>query len=136
MWWPKLETKINEILKNHIESSPNELRSERDILEEVLELTRINTKRFPRGRDLPRNTIRRLIENITDLQYRLMKFSDSKVSLMFYEDIRTIIKELCMEMDLPELYERFVINTEKEIIFRSDKMYKILDESEINIDKN
>jgi TIR domain len=135
MWWPKLETKINEILKNHVESSPNTLRSEREILEEVLELTRINTKRFPRGREMSRNAVRRLIENFTEMQYRLMKYGDSKESMMFYDEMRMIIKELCMEMDEPELYDRFVMNTEKGMIFRKERMYKIVNENEKEIEK-
>lgn len=135
MWWPKLETKINEILKNHIESSPNTLRSEREILEEVLELTRINTKRFPRGRDMSRNSVRRLIDNFTEMQYRLMKYGDGKESMMFYDEMRMILKELCMEMDDPELYDRFVMNTEKGLMFRKDRMYKNISENEKEIEK-
>jgi hypothetical protein len=135
MWWPKLEEKINEILKNHVESSPNTLRSEREILEEVLELTRINTKRFPRGKEMSRNGVKRLIENFTEMQYRLMKYGDSKESMMFYDEMRMIIKELCIEMDEPELYNRFVMNTEKVMIFRKERMYKILNENEKVIEK-
>ncbi len=41
MWYPKLEEKINEVLEEHqVQSENSDLRSERDILEEILNLTR------------------------------------------------------------------------------------------------
>ncbi|MGR3064469.1 toll/interleukin-1 receptor domain-containing protein [Vibrio vulnificus] len=48
MWWPKLQEKVNSILDKHKNTSngeEKEVRSEREILEEVLELTRLNTAR-------------------------------------------------------------------------------------------
>jgi hypothetical protein len=121
MWWPKLETKINDILKTHVESSPNTLRSEREILEEVLELTRINTKRSPRRSDISRGALHRLLDTLMEMQYRLMKYG-GKESMVFYDEMRMSIKQLCMEIDEPELYERFMMNTEKGMIFRKEKM--------------
>lgn len=123
MWWPKLETKINEILKSHVESSPNALRSEREILEEVLELTRINTKRIPRRGDISRGVIQRLVDTLMEMQYRLMKYAGPKESMIFYEEMRMSIKQLCLEIDEPELYERYMINSEKNMMFRKDKMF-------------
>ncbi|MBL0912362.1 MAG: toll/interleukin-1 receptor domain-containing protein, partial [Bacteroidia bacterium] len=115
MWWPRLETKINEILKSHVESSPHVLRSEREILEEVLELTRINTKRFPRRSDISRGVLQRLVDMLIEMQYRLMKYG-GKDSMMLYDEMRMNIKHLSIEIDEPELYERFIMNTEKGII--------------------
>lgn len=48
MWWPILEENIMKILKEEEERSQHEVvehRSERDILEEILELTRINSRK-------------------------------------------------------------------------------------------
>jgi hypothetical protein len=112
MWWPKLELKINEILKNHVEDTNNNIRSERDILEEVLELTRINSKRMPRRGEVSRSTIHRLIETIQEMQYRMMKYG-GKESMMFMDELSNPIKELCMELDSPELYERFMMNDKR-----------------------
>ena len=47
MWWPKLEDDISKIIKSHEEKekeASSELRSERDILEEVLGLVRMISK--------------------------------------------------------------------------------------------
>jgi hypothetical protein len=44
MWWPKLETKINKILEsNKVENI--ELRGDRELLEEILAITRMTAKR-------------------------------------------------------------------------------------------
>jgi hypothetical protein len=45
---------------------------------------------------------------LQDLQANLIEHGD-KNSLMIYEDLRTPIKRICMEMDATELYERFIL---------------------------
>lgn len=123
MWWPKLEDKINGILKSHVESLPNALRSEREILEEVLELTRINTKRYPRDRGISRDALIRFIETFMEMQYRNSKHG-GKEDLFVYNEMRMAIEELCMEMDDPGLHHRLIMNMEKGILFRNDKKFK------------
>ena len=44
MWWPSLKNEINIILKKYRDESKPEIRSDRDILEEILSLSRINAK--------------------------------------------------------------------------------------------
>lgn len=44
MWWPKLEDQVIEILGQHKNNGEGEIRSDREILEEVLSLTRFMTK--------------------------------------------------------------------------------------------
>jgi len=107
MWWPKLETKVNDILKSQVVSTTNNVRSEREILEVVLELTRINSKRMPRRGEISRGTILRLIETLQEMQIRMMKYG-GKESIMILEEMSRPIRDLCMELDAPELYERFI----------------------------
>lgn len=113
MWWPKLETKIKGILSSHINEGEDNLRSEREILEEVLELTRMNAKRLPRRGEVSRETVHRLIDIIQEMQYRMLKMTGGKESMMFFEELRMPIKRLCMELDSPEIYERFMMRNEK-----------------------
>ena len=42
MWWPKLEAEVNEIMRSHSEQSQGMRRSDRDILEEILEIRPAN----------------------------------------------------------------------------------------------
>ncbi len=129
MWWPKLETGVMEILKDHIADSSNNIRTEREILEEVLELTRINSKRMPRRGDISRSTIHRLIETIQEMQYNLMKYG-GKESIMLWQELRIPIKQLCYELDSPELFERYIVGEQRMMTERN----KFL-EKEIKIDK-
>jgi hypothetical protein len=123
MWWPKLELKIKEILKNHVVSTDDNLRSEREILEEVLELTRINSKRLPRRGELSRNTISRLLETFQEMQYQMMKYG-GKESTMFWEESRALIKNLCMELDTPELFDRYMMMSEKNFMISNEKNFR------------
>ena len=45
MWWPKLQEKISKILEKEIGTTTGEVRSERDILEEILDLSRMSARR-------------------------------------------------------------------------------------------
>lgn len=108
MWWPKLELKVKDILKNHIALVDANIRSEREILEEVLELTRINSRRSPRRGELSRTTINRLFDTLQDMQYRLMKYGD-KEGMLLWEESRGLMKNLCDELDSPQLYEKYLM---------------------------
>ncbi|MBA3828993.1 MAG: toll/interleukin-1 receptor domain-containing protein [Taibaiella sp.] len=78
MWWPKLESQIKEAEEKARSTNNKDVRSERDLLEEVLTLTRdlSITRRFEKGRSLnPRifedmiNSIERLLEEILRNNY-------------------------------------------------------------------
>jgi hypothetical protein len=65
MWWPQLETKINKILAEHDSNDNATGRSERDILEEILELSRLNSRRkHPRDREIPPDALYELLEGL------------------------------------------------------------------------
>ena len=140
MWWPKLELKLNEILKNHVVENESNLRSEREILEEVLELTRINSKRLPRRGEVSRSTLHRLLETIQEMQFRIMKYG-GKESMMFMEEMSRPIKDLCMELDSPEMYDRFMMldkqfNMEREMMIKKEMMVKDREISKSDKPKN
>lgn len=113
MWWPKLEIKINSILSSQVNEGEDNLRSDRDLLEEVLELTRMNSKRFPKRGEVSRESIHRLLDILQEIQYRMTKISGGKELMMFFEEMRIPVKRLCMELDYPDLYVRFMMRNEK-----------------------
>jgi superfamily I DNA and/or RNA helicase len=50
MWWPRLKEQADKILAEHTPAETGEPRKERDILEEILELTRLHVRQGkPRG---------------------------------------------------------------------------------------
>lgn len=73
MWWPKLEDKINNILKSGAKNS-SEKRDDRDLLEEILELSRLNVRKsreFPNLRS--RMMVRDILEGLSEAKTRLFE---------------------------------------------------------------
>jgi len=115
MWWPKLESKVNSILKSQVSGEANNLRSEREILEEVLELTRLNSKRTPRRNDIARESIMPIFDLLQQMQYRSMK-TGNKEFMLILDEFRSPLKRLCVDIDMIDMYERFMIRSEKYIL--------------------
>lgn len=63
MWWPQLEEKIAATLADHDSNENATGRSERDILEEILELSRLNSRR-KHPRDIPPDALYDLMEGL------------------------------------------------------------------------
>jgi hypothetical protein len=57
MWWPKLEDKVKQILKNETTDGVTSNRSERDMLEEILELTRLDLRNKKARPEIPADII-------------------------------------------------------------------------------
>lgn len=111
MWWPKLETEINTILTSSDKVAKKERRSERDILEELLELTRMNSSRSVRPR-ISERAIVDLIESLDELQF-VLAHENEKIGMRILERLDRPLRHLCMEAGVPELYERFRIGNRK-----------------------
>ena len=65
-WWPDLEQKIAEIL-NEAEEPDEPIRSDRDILEEVLQLSRVASKRAGRPGNIAAGAIKDLLTHYIEL---------------------------------------------------------------------
>lgn len=105
MWWPKLEEEIAAILKSSDKVVKKERRSERDILEELLELTRMSSSRAARPRILERAVVE-LVESLDELQF-VLSHENEKIGIRILERLDRPLRHICMEAGLPELYERF-----------------------------
>jgi len=112
MWWDKLETTINGILNSHKEVDSSPLRTERDILEEILELTRRESMPRPRRNKFSKSVIYELMEVIEEISLMQAKYGDKR-AFMLVERLRRPIKHLCMELDEPELYKKFMYRMER-----------------------
>lgn len=105
MWWPKLEEEITAILKSSDKVTKKERRSERDILEELLELTRMNSSRSVRPRISERAVVE-LVESLDELQF-VLSHENEKIGMRILERLDRPLRHICMEAGVPELYERF-----------------------------
>lgn len=86
MWWPKLEEQINKALEKARTESDSDLRSERDLLEEVLSLTRglsIDRRRRRSNGTIHPGAIEDLIDSVEALfMNNSSKDKDSTLSYM------------------------------------------------------
>jgi len=108
MWWPKLEKQISSILGDSKATPKVVRRPERDILEEILELTRLSTRTRTGEPPLPRE----LVAHLVDYTMRLVdatRRGDHRRILRHMDDVQAVIGTMCRAMDAPDLYERIVM---------------------------
>ncbi|GHV88132.1 hypothetical protein AGMMS50267_04920 [Spirochaetia bacterium] len=113
-WWPDLEERIKNIVQEEKVVHAHKKRSDREILEEVLELARLNTERgatpFPKNID---SMIEYLIKCINDLsQINLNKYGDKELQRTL-KKIKTVISDICFEFGMPNLVKYIEIDTEQ-----------------------
>lgn len=108
MWWPRLDEKIKETIKNHKEESHEKERSERELLEELLELTRMTAKRMPRRNDAARLALEMLMRGLDRLSRRVIDLGDREsyyyIKEYLTEELVPALETLSMEMDTPPMY--------------------------------
>jgi hypothetical protein len=108
MWWPRLEDKIKTIIKNYKEESHEGERSERELLEELLELTRMTARKMPRRNENGRHALEIIMRGIE--RFTMMIDESDKKTFMFLrecfmEDIFPSLEILCMEFGSSIHYE-------------------------------
>lgn len=107
MWWPQLEEKVRSILGSHGDAESSPTRSDRELLEEILELSRMQARPAPGRPQLPRHTVHELLDAIEEVLYTSEKYGD-KSRFVLHDKLRRPIKRLTLELDNPELYHRFI----------------------------
>lgn len=111
MWWPRLEEKINQTITNYKDESHTEERPEREILEEILELTRMYAKRTPRRHEIAKRSLAQLISTIEMAQLKAIEREG--FSIFLFEELYPALESLCMELECPSLFERLMMHRDK-----------------------
>ncbi len=106
MWWPRLEAQVTEIISSHDKGGRKERRSERDILEEVLELTRMSVSRQERSPRFSERAFVDLMETLDELVFMLMRRGPDDMGMHLMERLDRPLRHLSMEAGMPELYDR------------------------------
>lgn len=106
MWWPRLEEQIAEIIRTHGKAIKAERRSDRDMLEEILQLSRMNSERAHMQSRVSPNAIRDLIDNLSELVFLIAR-DHGGIEYSIMERIEKPLRDICMEARVPELYERY-----------------------------
>jgi hypothetical protein len=106
MWWPRLQERVAKILEEAKSDSANSQRPERDILEEILELSRLSTRR--RERDFSPEVLMELVEMTSDLQMAARRGDPERLS-MLAERLERPLHNILRGLGEPELFHRFVM---------------------------
>lgn len=110
MWWPRLEEKVSKILREQQNVDKGDHRTERDILEEILELTRLSARRSRSRREFGYSpkAIMELVETIVEMGMAI-NHGDFDRANMLYNHLGQPIEHICKHAELPELYERYMM---------------------------
>lgn len=113
MWWPKLEEKINTIIHNYKGETHKEDRSDRELLEEVLNLTRIYVKQVPQKfqNQEMRHSLIQLLDAIKHLQ--IYSLNNKELEPIIQQQIYPAIEILCMELGVPSIFKRYLIQRDE-----------------------
>lgn len=108
MWWPKLEKNITEILETSSKPLTKDRRSERDILEEILELSRINVKNSPRSDRISPDAIKDIVKILSEILQNSDNDSLNPITLSLFGNIGGPLKYLCNKYDCIEEFEIYL----------------------------
>jgi hypothetical protein len=106
MWWPKLQTQVQDILRNHDKGAKKERRPDRDILEELLELSRMNAVRNGPNPRMSERAMVELLETLDEMLFMLGHRAPDDMGLHLMRQLDRPLRHLCMEVGIPEMYER------------------------------
>ena len=109
MWWPKLEEQVSKVFKDHETSDEGEHRSERDILEEILELSRLSTRRNRPDMRVFSKALVDIMESLTELTYNL-ELGEMNRARTLCERLHRPVEYMCKRSDIPGLYEQYKIH--------------------------
>jgi hypothetical protein len=111
-WWPELDEEITEILKSSGKGAEKELRSDRDILEEILERTRLLPSVSPSAR-VDGRSLEALVQSLIDFQDIVRREQDQIGSsalerlLTALVQVERPLRRVCADAGKPELHDVF-----------------------------
>jgi hypothetical protein len=103
VWWPKLEEKVGQILKEEESSTKPVRREQHEILEEILEIVRSTSFRYIAPN---KNSLSELIDAVCLLREREDR-SNIRPSIELLR-IEFAVRRLCQETGNDELYKQYV----------------------------
>jgi hypothetical protein len=118
MWWPQLERHISEILSTHDQTDEEPRRPDRDLLEEVLQLTRANLSRERRPHRIHHHDIEEFMHSLMEC---VMMCGSEDMSRTMLMRLHQPLKHLCYEAGEPELYKRCLMMLDERLHMAVDR---------------
>lgn len=105
-WWPDLEANINKIISENKKKRQIPKRTDRELIEEILELARLNSMNRQENRGGLRYHLADLLETLDDIEFRII--DESKTGSNHIELMYPIIERLCADLGEPSWFSRFM----------------------------
>ncbi len=111
MWWPKLESKVTEILTSQVKPLKLKQRQDREILEEILDLTRMTAVRITSEKSIimqrkTADSVPALISSIERF-IRSVYSSGEIIDKTWVIPLDNALEQVCMELGMLEYYRKF-----------------------------
>lgn len=107
MWWPKLEQQVSDILSSHTEDNPEPHRTDRDILEEMLMLTRLSASVSGPSQHVSELAVRELMHALDRLA-RIAAREGDPSRILTLSVLNSSVNRLCIEAGITRAYEHFM----------------------------
>jgi hypothetical protein len=108
MWWPILEEKISAILKSHVSEKKDKSRSEREILEEILDLSRMNSKKYLAKSGVSKDFLIQLVNTLDSLQDEIIGYLAPDQHRKIVTAFAMAVKKICITSEDSALYKKFI----------------------------
>lgn len=107
MWWPKLEKNVKDILQSHVKQANGERRSERDMLEEILALSRMNASRQNHPSRISGKAMMELMDMVDELIFMTERYCPENMRFHLMQKIERPLRLICKDSGMPEIYDRY-----------------------------
>jgi len=91
MWWTRIESNIKNILESESKTVKTKKRSDRELIEEILEISRFNREISPRRSNSGRNSLYKIIEIVAEYESKF-QFENKNEAMIWRCTVRGIGK--------------------------------------------
>jgi len=99
MWWPRLEQKLNSTLSaNKVDNKLTPIRPDRDLLEEILELSRLNSRRISARSAIAPEAVSDLVNSIVRVHHEIQGITDPVAAMNELAKMKKPLDYLMMHM--------------------------------------
>lgn len=107
-WWPEIDEKIRGIIANYKPEQPSTTRTDRDLLEEILSLSRLRLQETTLGsRNAQRKAFAKLLDAIDNIQFNLLDDIKDDDEL-FLHDMYEAVAGMCHALRCDLWFDKFM----------------------------
>ena len=137
MWWPKLKGQVDSTLSTSSATASTSLRSERDLLEEILKLSRSTAVASRHGGPLPPGAVRDLVRGFAKLVAECKgsgQIDDLRDSLnMLVKPVRYVVKRISGDERLVAMFESAFLELQESAIEDTTEIASLNSVEEIDV---